>query len=509
MDSSISITDLMQDGSCHPALACMCATLVAQDLYADLDGPCLAMVSGGCDSTALIHLLAALADTGILARENIRVLHVEHGLRGQDSQEDAQFVERLAARLGFSCVVISVDVKRAREERGGSLEAVARELRYAAAHEALAAWCDVCGCALSEGRLLTAHTLDDRVETYFMRSIVGTGPGGLASIPYRNGVVLRPLLDCRRPDLEDYVCAQADGTSTDVCWREDATNICTDFLRNYVRHEIVPRALTQNPALHRPLRRTMDLIAAEDALLADQVALLASRAVDYAPAEAGTYALISWEVVCAAPLPLQRRLFHQVLKDLLPPGERIEAAHIERIVSAGGQQGFAIDLPGAVRIRNDYGTLRVYPLAADSAVVPELPTLESLTFEAIEAPSGERPVDYACRHACADRIYVDAAKLLEACGSDLSTLELRFIRPGDVLCPLGMGGHHRKVQDILVDRKLPSYQRNRQTLLLAGGTPVWLVGVMADARFAVGENPQLMCIRSRDTVPAYGRKNHI
>ncbi len=517
MKSSISITEgHSQAGKSHPVFRQVLATVQEHELLLDTDAPLVALVSGGCDSTALAYLLKTCADAGKISFHNVRIVHINHCLRGEASEEDARFVDQLASSLGFACEVVVVDVQGHRERQGGSLEAVARTLRYDAAYEALGRLCYERNCPVSDGRILTAHTLNDRVETYFMRSIVGTGPGGLASIPYRNGSVVRPLLDCLRVDIEEYVRAVA-GDDKQL-WREDASNTCTDFFRNYVRHEIIPRALTQNPSLHQTLRHTMNLIADEDELLTKEVTILIDQIVEYDPSmEPGVLVALRADRLFVQPLPLQRRLLYEVLKNVVPAGQRLESQHIADIILRGNRSGFAIDLPGSIRVRNEYGTLLVFPLETKedprqmkkACNKDAFLLLRDLSFESVVVPEGESPVVYARAHADALCVFVDAEKLLSACRGDLNTLELRRVKPGEAFCPLGMGSRHKKVQDILVDRKISSRRRSGQMILLAGGTPVWLIGIMLDNRFKADESPLLMCIRFRDTVQAYGSENHI
>ena len=150
---------------------------------------------------------------------------------------------------------------------------MARRERYLAANEALRSMCQHEGRPLSEARIFTAHTADDRIENFYMRSIVGTGPGGFRSMLYRNGPVVRPLLDLTRDELRDYLSAREAAGETVVrdesgaLWREDATNAHTDRFRAYVRHKIVPVAKEWNSALPEVLTRSMNLIADEDDML--------------------------------------------------------------------------------------------------------------------------------------------------------------------------------------------------------------------------------------------------
>ena len=229
------------------------------------------MVSGGSDSTALAYLGAALREAGDVGP--VAMLHVNHQLRGEDADGDERFVAALAEALDIPLFICSIDIAAEAERSRENVEAVARRERYLAANEALRSMCQHEGRPLSEARIFTAHTADDRIENFYMRSIVGTGPGGFRSMLYRNGPVVRPLLDVTRDELRDYLAAREAAGETVVrdesgaLWREDATNAHTDRFRAYVRHKIVPVAKEWNSALPEVLTRSMNLIADEDDML--------------------------------------------------------------------------------------------------------------------------------------------------------------------------------------------------------------------------------------------------
>lgn len=183
-------------------------------------------------------------------------------------------------RFGNPPVHVRYRCGRRSRRTGGNVEAVARSERYLAANEALESLCRHAGAPLSSGRIFTAHTADDRVESFYMRSIVGTGPGGFRAMRYENGPIARPLLDVGREDLRDYLRKREQSGEICACdaqgnlWREDATNAHTDHFRAFVRHEIVPRAKERNPQLLETLGRTMDLIADEDDFMEGLAAML-------------------------------------------------------------------------------------------------------------------------------------------------------------------------------------------------------------------------------------------
>jgi tRNA(Ile)-lysidine synthase len=218
----------------------------------------LVAVSGGPDSVALLHALTCLrADLAL----TLTVGHVHHGLR-EEADRDAAFVRGLAARLGCRVAVEAVSVPH---RPGRSPETAARAARYTA----LARMARATGAT----RIAVAHTADDQAETVLMRLLQGAGPRGLAGIPVRRGVVVRPLLDVDRAGILAHLAAHG------LAWVEDATNQDTKLLRNRIRHELLPLIAAHGwPGVSAALRRTAavsrETSEALDALLAPRVAAL-------------------------------------------------------------------------------------------------------------------------------------------------------------------------------------------------------------------------------------------
>ncbi len=379
------------------------------------ENPVLLMVSGGSDSTALAYLCAQLRDSGALGP--LAMLHVNHKLRGAEADEDARFVAELALLLDIPLFSCEIDVGAMARREGANVEAVARRERYLAANEALASLCFHEGYPLSSGRIFTAHTADDRVETFYMRSIVGTGPGGFRSMRYRNGPVCRPLLDVSRQELRDYLEERRDrglpmvrttlgarGRNADaggcealaetMLWREDATNAHTDRFRAFVRHEIVPKARQRNPQLGRTLVRTMNLIADEDDMLEAMVDDLQERFVRWlggevssgagegVPKDAGedgtagasdaSEGFLLLPELGEQPIPLRRRLVDRLLQRMLGPDARVEAASVQAVLDgwAPATEGHAVNGGYVANIQGDLAVsankhgVRVEPMAA-------------------------------------------------------------------------------------------------------------------------------------------------
>lgn len=352
-------------------------TIVERSL-ADSDSPVLIMVSGGSDSTALAYIANDLSARGVIGQ--VGVLHVDHALRGEASDGDAEFVRQLADALGLPLYLYRVDVARIVDETGGNLEAVARRERYSAAFDALEKLCLYAGQPVSKGRIFTAHTRNDRVENFYMRSIVGTGPGGFRSMLYRNGSVVRPLLDAERDRLRDYLRvrgmdAQAEGGAivhrdpSGALWREDATNSHTDQFRSYVRHKIIPPAQERNPRLLEVLCRTMDLIADEDDMLDAMAESIVSECASWIGPEGDcSMGCVLSPAFGGYPVPLQRRAMVIVLRRMLGDDARIETRSVEEALAAFKEgfpvSGFTGNIQGDLALSANKLGLRIEPMSA-------------------------------------------------------------------------------------------------------------------------------------------------
>jgi len=204
----------------------------------------LVAVSGGADSVALLHFLVELAPAW---RLQLHVLHVDHQLR-PDSPADADFVRAFGARLGVPVDVVTVMV-----DPRGSVEAGAREARYAALEAAAA--------RLGAHRIAVGHTADDQAETVLMRLLEGAGVRGLAGIPPVRGRIIRPLIDMHRAALEAALGAAG------VSWVEDPTNMETQFARNFLRAKVLPIIRQQWQGVDAAIARSANHMAEAARLL--------------------------------------------------------------------------------------------------------------------------------------------------------------------------------------------------------------------------------------------------
>lgn len=293
-------------------------------------------VSGGADSVCLLDVLAGLrAEWGW----TLVVLHLNHGWRGEASEEDARFVERLAAGYGFECVT-----GRAGERLStGNLEEQGREARRRFFAEQKA--------ALGLERIATGHTRDDQAETVLFRALRGTGPGGLAGIlPVTAEGVVRPLLAVDRVWVGRWIVARG------LEWREDATNADVRFRRNALRAVLPELARLVNPAAREALARLSEIARDEEEHWAQITAQAAARVW----IEEDGARVARAEALRAEGRAVARRLVRWALEQARGHLRGVDHVQVERVLEmAARERGEArMRLPG-VWVERSCGWLRV------------------------------------------------------------------------------------------------------------------------------------------------------
>jgi tRNA(Ile)-lysidine synthase len=458
----------------------------------ELRAPVVLMVSGGADSTALLVMAATSAldiddgrGTARIARERLHVLHINHGLRGLDADEDEEFVRGLAAEFGIPCTVERLDVAALAAKTSDNVENAGREARYAAAAKLANELSEQCGTPRAAARICTAHTADDRAETFFMNAIRGSGAPGLSSIPRRRNRIIRPLLDKTHDELCEYLRMRG------IVWREDDTNRDTRYLRAYVRHELMPVVERRNPRVVASIASTCDILSDEDAYLG----ALASRLLhDLIRRQDGGMIALDASRLAASEVALARRAVRSALL-MVEADARLEARHINRVLGLVSAGAGSATLPMGVDVRVEYGLLFLRARSADRSRVAawlEVPgTLElgeggTLSARLIEVAHGadasliakDRALEWGQRS-----VLLDA----EVCGVDPTTggrLWVDTPHPGDIVCPLGMHGQSKKLADLLNETQLPAAERSRIPIVRADvrGPVVWVAGIRVDER---------------------------
>jgi len=308
--------------------------------------PLLVAVSGGVDSTVLLHVLAEGA--GELGAP-VAAGHVHHGLRGAGADADAAFVAERAAALGVAFLCERVDPEARRQGRSSrarpTLQEAARSLRYAALARLAARWSGEAGLPRAPA-LATAHTADDQAETVLLRLLRGCGPEGLAGIPERSadGGVVRPLLGAERAEVEAFARARG------LPWREDPSNADPRYARSRLRARWLPGlAADFNPRLLRALGDLAEAQREEAAWTAAVVEAEAPRWLEPAPGGGVRVRRAGFE---ALPVALARRLVRRAWTGLA--GRRdLSRVHLERLrhFAVAGRAGAVLELPSGIRVR--------------------------------------------------------------------------------------------------------------------------------------------------------------
>lgn len=488
--------------------------------------PVVLMVSGGADSMALLHMTATepidLGDgAGLVrvAKERLHVLHVNHLLRGSDADADQHFVQATCDSLGILCTVLRVDVAKLAQERDGNVEEIGRRVRYDAARKLAQKLCIEQGVSRQKAKILTAHTADDRAETFMMNVMRGSGMSGLASIPRHRGLIYRPLLDYTHDQLKDWLKARG------LDWHEDATNTDTHYLRAYMRHNVLPLLKARNPLLVQTVCKIADLMTDEDDYL-EAKAARKLRQITLRKSESSlvldALKLSSTDVVIA------RRVVRIVARQLIPEAW-LEFRHVDAVLEAVAAGVGVANLPQNLEARVRLGTVTfsftgaarsagsaaaagaarsavgaaaagadsgetagTAPAAAtfgEHLAVPgtlELADGRVLLARILPVEHGFDVVSYATAHSqewLGESVLLDA----RACGVDPvhgGSLWVSGPEAGDTMQPLGMHGQSKKISDLLGEAGVPVESRSMMPIVRTNirGHVVWVAGIRPDER---------------------------
>jgi len=405
----------------------------------------LAMVSGGRDSVCLLDVLVRLCGA-----DRVSALHVDYGLRGEESDGDAEAVARLCEALRVRATVCRAPAPPAR----GNLQAWARDLRYALA------------LAHADGALIaTGHTASDQVETVLHRLASSPGRRALLGIAARDGRLVRPLLAVTREETAAY-CRERN-----LRWREDSSNAGDRFARSRIRHRVLAELRAVHPAAEANVLRTAEILRAEAAVLDEVVGVaLAGRA------------RIALARLAELPPALARLVVIRLAEDAAGAPVGGVGARVRELLALGSAGGSAaLDVGGGVRALVEYGVLRFEAAGGDATPVPvALPLPGAVAFGAWEVRAALEPVCAAREPA---RV-AGAVGVLDVDRLGEGELTVRAWRAGDRIRPLGLGGS-RAVSDLFTDRRVPRAQRATLPMLLRDGEIAWIPGVATAERFRV------------------------
>ncbi len=418
-------------------------------------------VSGGIDSSVLLVVLNGLKDE---LSFGLGVAHVNHGLRGAESERDEAFVREQAQRLGLTCHVTRVDVQGYARAQGVSLQHAGRDLRYAFFDE----------IAGGEGydRIAVAHNRDDQVETFLLRVIKGTGISGLSSIPIIRGRIIRPLLRTYRSEIAAYAAGHA------IRYVEDSSNLKNAYERNFVRNRIMPCMEELNGAFREKILLLLSDIAQVNAVFDREAAEFLEG--EQRREDGGI--VVGVEKLADLHPEVRFRVVSRILAQIAP-GFIALRQHVYLVEKSlfSKRPNNTVMLPYKIQVKRVYGELlfstrtALSPVSESFAVGPGLNHLPSLGISVEIVSIDARPASVQTDRNTA---FLDAEKM--------DALSVRTFREGDRFIPLGMK-ESVKLKDYFISKKLPMDRRKRMPLLVSGNDIVWLMGERIDERYKVSD----------------------
>ena len=422
----------------------------------------LVAVSGGPDSVAMLHALhTSSAEFGI----TLHIAHLNHGIRGDQSNLDKVFACNLAHSLKLTITVGNADVPALRATMRVGEEEAARIVRYKFLHDT--------ATELGINKIAIGHTADDRAESVLLNIIRGCGVDGLGSIRPVSGNIVRPLIEATRADVERYIAEHA------LPYRVDESNADVTYARNRVRHELIPMLEREfNPNVRNAVVRLAEIAAAQSDLI-ESLAESALHEIAYGNAlDAGLFLRL--------PETIQFQAIRSEILRLKGDLRDVTFEQVERVIEAlRSGNDFAIALPSGeiyasrkgnafhIRRREKLPVVQPFDYALAVPGALSIPAIGmTLHCDVVDNPIAGRLPD--------DEAMIDADCVIGA-------LRVRNVRPGDRIEPLGMSGS-KKLQDVFVDKKLPRRERARAAVVVDDERVLWVVGVVSSELGKVTES---------------------
>ncbi len=460
-------------------------------------GSIVVAVSGGADSLCLLHVLDRLCGAGKRYPDlRLHVAHLNHKLRGEAGTEDAAYVARIASAWGLPVTTGEIDVPALAREERRSLEDAARTARYRFLRE------------VAQGQpIAVGHHADDQVETLLLHWLRGSGLEGMVGMLPRQQDIIRPLLEVSHAETLAY--CQEHG----LVPLEDTSNSDPRFLRNRIRHELLPLLESLNPRIRSALLRNAEVVRVDAEWIEEQVdnawpAVVLSEGEDSIK--------LNVSALVALSLSLQRHLVRHVTAQLCAGQSPLELRHyllIEELLRREHHSTATVTaklhLPGQLQVSSDFNEVVFERLSnkvqlatfsvADTEILLPIPGrigVKSTPWVAsTEIVASERLQEV--RQALLREDWPEVWRLLPSTRHIVyidgdrvgSFLWVRTRRPGDRIRPLGMA-QEKKVQDVLVDAHIPRAERASIPLFFSASHCVWLAGVHIDDRVRLTSRTQ-------------------
>jgi tRNA(Ile)-lysidine synthase len=407
----------------------------------------LLATSGGLDSMVMAHLFHKL-------EYKVAIVHCNFQLRGMESFGDQNFVQDYAEANEIPIFVTQFDTEAFAKDYKLSTQVAARDLRYNWFYELLE--------TENYDYILTGHHADDNIETFLINLSRGTGLEGLVGIPEQNDKIIRPLLLFSRAEIANY--ANEHG----IQWREDSSNASDKYLRNKIRHDLVPLLKELNPQFISSFQKTQSFLQESQQMVEDASIMVYQQVAKQEEDE------IRFDLNQLKKLPNYRSYLYQWLNEF---GFLAWDDVYDLVDSQSGKQVFSPNF----RLLKDRDFLILCPINTEIEVqdyfidkdIKEVNIPLNLSFckvNELSVPSNTA-------------IFVDQDKLE-------FPLVLRRWRQGDYFQPFGMDGKSKKVSKLFKDEKLSLIEKEKAWILWSGETIVWVVGIRQDEQFRVSNATQ-------------------
>lgn len=438
----------------------------------------LVACSGGPDSMAMLDLLLHMKfDMGF----RMAVAHFEHGIRGQDSLDDAKFVQEYCKERGIDCYMGSGNVPKVAKEQGISLETAAHNMRYRFLQDV--------SHQLGGALIATAHHRDDQAETVLMHILRGSGLTGLSGIRPKKDNIIRPVLFLSKEQLLDYCYINK------IPAHMDRTNEIPDCTRNRIRLNLMPNlASSYNQAITEGLCHLAEIASIDGDYLHSETQRLFSHLVEE---RSGRFRIKRSDYL-SVHVALQRRLLQLIIRKAagydvgkrpsalgLPTGSGNNVGYVHLRLLAdfieNGKTGTKVSLPGDVQAFMDYGTLTIYKRTAEEAnifssaqvplIVPGITTCHSWSCDIkAERYEGHLPDEVITKIKSKKHHHMVVVDLDKCQGE----LHVRTRLPGD---RLQLKAGSKKLKDFFIDSKLPRDEREKKALICDNRGIIWVAGM--------------------------------
>jgi len=404
----------------------------------------LLAVSGGLDSMVLVYLFQQL-------HYEIGVAHCNFQLRGLESFEDQNFIQNYAKANSIPIFITQFDTQAFAQDYKLSIQVAARELRYNWFYELLE--------TQNFDYVLTAHHADDNLETFLINLSRGTGLDGLTGIPEQNDKVIRPLLAFSRQEMEAYAKQNA------IQWREDSSNASDKYLRNKIRHDVVPILKELNTDFIASFQKTQEYLQQAQVMVEDASIMVYQQVAKEVGEE------IHFDLKKLKPLPNYKSYLYQWLREF---GFSAWDDVYDLVDSQSGKQIFSSHF----RLLKNRDYLVLCPLDFTDSKKEYFITKNQKEVKVPLNLSICKVTDIS--DTTIESIFVNETKLQYP-------LVLRHWREGDFFQPLGMKGKSKKVSKFLKDEKVSLIEKEKIWLLCSDNQIVWIVGMRQDERFKIDE----------------------